>query len=210
MYKITTPDRKFYQRKTALVARELIGHELVRRITINNSEYDLSGRIVETEAYGSMQEDEASHAFSRLTKRNSPMFGPVGRAYVYFTYGNHFCVNVTAKADNKKAGAVLIRSIEPLTGIGLMQSFRQRSELRELTSGPGRLSQALAITMEMNALDMTDPCSELYIQTGKGCATCACTPRIGITKATNKLWRFVDPTSKFLSRPISKSFARLE
>src|SRR5947209_12209298 len=131
---------EFYKRSTQLVAKELIGRELVRCIKVGNTIQYMAGTIVETEAYGSVQEDEASHAYRGMTKRNEVMFGPVGRAYVYFTYGNHYCVNVTAKEDTQRAGAILIRSINPTRGIELMQVFRNK-DLLDLACGPGKLTR---------------------------------------------------------------------
>jgi DNA-3-methyladenine glycosylase len=182
-----------------VVARELLGKKLVRTIRNNNRQLRLAGRIVETEAYGH-SDDLASHAYVGLTGRNKIMFGDVGRAYVYFTYGNHFCLNVSARRSEVEAGAVLIRGIEPIEGVELMRHFRPVDDIFSLTSGPGKLTQALNITSSLNGIDMINSESEIYIEFGKEPRRIVTTPRIGITRATNKKWRFVDPSSPFISR----------
>jgi DNA-3-methyladenine glycosylase len=188
----------FYQRPTDQVAEDLIGKLLVRRIEENGHARRLSGIIVEAEAYG-YADDAASHAYRGMTKRNSVMFGQVGVAYVYFTYGNHFCLNVSARSSSEAAGAVLIRSIEPVEGTDIMKKLRHAEDVHSLTSGPGKLTQALEIDLGQNGVDMTDPASELCIEQGTKRQAVA-TQRIGITRAVDKKWRFIDPTSPFLSR----------
>jgi DNA-3-methyladenine glycosylase len=121
---------------------------------------------VETEAYG-YSDDLASHAYVGPTGRNKIMFGDVGKAYVYFTYGNHFCLNVSARRSKVEAGAILIRGIEPVEGIELMRQFRPVDDIYSLTSGPGKLTQALNITSLLNGTDMTNSESEIYIEFGK-------------------------------------------
>jgi DNA-3-methyladenine glycosylase len=191
----------FYKRSTETVAKDLVGKKLVRAIRINEEkQYRLAGIIVETEAYG-YGDDLASHACSGPTGRNKAMFGSVGRAYVYFTYGNHYCLNVSARS-NTEAGAVLIRGIEPIEGIELMIQFRPVDDILSLTSGPGKLTQALNITSLLNGTDMTKPKSEIYIESGRRPNHIITTPRIGITKAVDKKWRFVDPSSPFISRKL--------
>ena len=192
---MSCPTGSFYMRPTDVVARDLVGKKLVR--TINNSR--LAGIIVETEAYG-YSNDAASHARMGITGRNAVMFGDVGRAYVYFTYGNHFCINVSARSRNVEAGAVLIRGIEPVEGIDVMRQFRPVENVFSLTSGPGKLTQALSINSLLNGVDMTDPQSELHIESGTRPRRIIATPRIGITKAAEKSWRFIDPSSPFVSR----------
>lgn len=190
----------FYQRPTEVVARDLVGKKLVR--TIKNKkkkQFRLVGIIVETEAYG-YRDDLASHAHVGQTVRNKVMFGNVGRAYVYFTYGNHFCLNVSARRNKVGAGAVLIRGIEPVEGIELMRQFRPVDDIFSLTSGPGKLTQALNITSLLNGTDMTNSNSEIYIEFGKTPKCIVTTPRIGITRAVDREWRFVDPSSPFISR----------
>jgi DNA-3-methyladenine glycosylase len=180
---------------------DLIGKRLTRIIRKNGRAFRLAGTIVETEAYG-YSDDPASHACMGPTVRNRVMFGEVGKAYVYFTYGNHFCVNVSARSSRTEAGAVLIRGIEPVEGIELMRQFRPVDDAFSLTSGPGKLTQALKITSALNEVDMTDPKSELHIEFGIKPARVLATPRIGITRAGDKEWRFVDPSSPYVSRKI--------
>jgi DNA-3-methyladenine glycosylase len=130
------------------------------------------------------------------------MFGDVGRAYVYFTYGNHFCANVSARSSRTEAGAILIRGLNPVEGIENMRKFRPVDDLISLTSGPGKLTQALNIVSALNGLDMTDPESELHIEFGSNPAHIFASARVGITRATDKEWRFVDPSSPYVSRRI--------
>jgi len=196
----------FYERSTETVAKDLVGKKLVRMIRNNNKKLcRLTGIIVETEAYG-YYDDLASHACSGPTRRNKVMFGSVGRAYVYFTYGNHYCLNVSARRSNAEAGAVLIRGIEPIEGIELMMQFRPVDDILSLTSGPGKLTQALNITSSLNGTDMTNPKSEIYIESGRGPNLIVTTPRIGITRALDKEWRFVNPSSPFISRKLQINY----
>lgn len=191
----------FYQRRTEEVARDLVGMVLARTLLIERKKHRLAGVIVETEAYGHAN-DEASHACRGMTERNAVMFGPVGRAYVYFTYGNHFCVNVSARSPDVPAGAVLIRGIEPVEGIDVMKKLRGMDDVRLLASGPGRLTQALGITRDQNGADMTYRASELRIEKGTPREAVA-TTRVGITRAADRNWRFVDPSSAFISRRVA-------
>lgn len=197
---MSCPAGPFYRRPTEAVAKALIGKKLVRTIIKNGRAHRLAGKIVETEAYG-YSDDPASHAFTGPTPRNRVMFGDVGRAYIYFTYGNHFCVNVSARSG-REAGAVLIRGIEPVEGIAMMKQFRPVDDAFSLTSGPGKLTQALKITSALNGVDMTNPESELHIEYGIKAARVLATPRIGITRAIDREWRFVDPLSLYVSRKI--------
>jgi DNA-3-methyladenine glycosylase len=192
---VSCPGSSFYARPTEVVAKDLIGKMLVRIVDGKR----LAGRIVETEAYGH-SDDPASHACRGPTARNSVMFGQVGVTYVYFTYGNHYCVNVSARSKKAVAGAVLIRGIEPVKGVDIMSGFRQVDNIVSLTSGPGKLTQALNITLALNGADMKDEKSELHIESGAKPESVVATPRIGITKAIDKNWRFVDPSSPFVSR----------
>lgn len=198
---MTALPASFYQRKTEQVAKDLVGMMLSRTLRVGSKTYRLSGIIVETEAYG-YEDDEASHACRGMTERNAVMFGPAGRAYVYFTYGNHFCVNVSARPQKEVAGAVLIRGIEPVEGIDIMKKLRQVDDAYLLASGPGRLTQALGITRAQNGLDMTDYKSELRIEQGAARQAIA-TTRIGITRAADRKWRFVDPSSMYISRKLA-------
>src|SRR3989338_6521216 len=129
-------ERAFYERNTRVVAFELIGHMLV----FERQDGNVSGRIVETEAYFGA-EDPASHAYCGLTQRNRAMFGLAGMSYVYFTYGNHFCLNVVTERAGV-AGAVLIRAVEPISGVSMMKKRRQSGNMLELANGPGKLTQA--------------------------------------------------------------------
>jgi DNA-3-methyladenine glycosylase len=198
---LSCPASSFYRRPTEVVARELVGKKLVRVFRKNGRALRLSGTIVETEAYGH-SDDLASHACMGPTARNRVMFGDVGRAYVYFTYGNHFCVNVSARSGRTEAGAVLIRGLEPVEGVDVMRQFRPVDGDFSLTSGPGKLTQALSITSALNGADMTSPDSELHIEFGTRPKRVLATPRIGITRAADKEWRFVDPSSPYVSRKI--------
>jgi DNA-3-methyladenine glycosylase len=178
--------RSFYRRDTVSVAKELLGKKLVRQI---NGKI-VSGIISETEAYR-YRDDPASHSFGGKTTRNKAMFEDVGRAYVYFTYGMHYCVNAVAKSDDFEAGAVLIRALIPSSGIDFMTRQRKTSIISNLTSGPAKLTQALKITKYQYGEDLTK-ISKLYIvdKLDVKKSMIESRPRIGIKKATNKLWNF--------------------
>lgn len=193
--------RDFYARPTVQVAKSLIGMRLVRSFGGDEARLKVSGIIVETEAYGGIN-DAASHAKMGPTTRNSVMFGEVGRAYVYFTYGNHFCVNVSARSPRQTAGAVLIRALEPTEGIEMMKALRHCEDMYSIASGPGKLTKALGIEAAHNGLDMTDPASELCIVQGDAPKKILSTSRIGIKEAVEKRWRFIDASSNHLSRDI--------
>jgi len=181
----------FFLRDTYRVAQDLLGHKLVRIITKNNKKIKLSGIIAETEAYG-FTNDKASHAFKGMTKRNQIMFGPVGRSYVYFIYGNHFCFNITARSPKELAGAVLLRAIEPLEGIHYMMEKRNvYDNLNSLTNGPGKISKALSIDLQHSNYILTDINSEIYIEEGIRPNLILSTKRIGITKSMDEYWRFL-------------------
>ena len=176
--------KKFYQEDTVIVAKNLLGKKLIRKI----GNYEMSGIIIETEAYRH-KDDPASHAFIKITNRNKVMFGDVGIAYVYFTYGMHYCLNVVAKNSKTHAGAVLIRGIKPDKGIIRMQKNRNIENLKELTNGPAKLTQSLEITKEHYGLDLTKK-SELYITEGIEIKKIIKSTRIGIKKGKEKLWNF--------------------
>ncbi len=177
--------REFYLKNTVTVAKNLLGKRIVRKI----GRREISGIIIETEAYRH-KDDPASHAFRKITDRNKAMFGDVGMAYVYFTYGMHYCFNVVAKNPKIKAGAVLIRAIEPEKGINVMQKNRKITNLKSLTNGPAKLTQALEITKEHYGEDLTKH-SKLFITEGiKKTEKISASPRIGIKEATDKLWNF--------------------
>jgi DNA-3-methyladenine glycosylase len=189
----------FFLDLPAAVARNLLGKLIVRRLEGQT----LIGRIVETEAYLG-EGDSASHSFPGLTARNSVMFGPPGRAYVYFIYGMHYCLNVSCEPDGQ-AGAVLFRALEPVSGLAEMARRRGLPEgaaPRRLTSGPGRLCQALGITRDtFNGVDLTSPDSPLWIG-DDGCVPEAVeiTPRIGIRKASERPLRFLISGNRFVSK----------
>ena len=148
----------------------------------------MSGTIIETEAYRH-KDDPASHAFRNITDRNKVMFGEVGIAYVYFTYGMHYCFNVVAKKMKTPAGAVLIRGIVPEKGIKKMQENRNIENLKNLTNGPAKLTQALEITKEHYGIDLTKK-TELYIEEGLEIKKIKKSPRIGIKDGKEMLWNF--------------------
>jgi len=152
--------RAFYARPTLSVARDLLGQRLVRRLDGQLVE----GRIVEVEAYIG-REDAASHAHGGLTERNAAMFGPPGHAYVYFIYGMHHCFNIVTEREGYPA-AVLVRALEPLTGIQAMRERREGRPDRELTNGPAKLCYALDIGRELDGADLVEG-SELWVERGE-------------------------------------------
>jgi len=176
--------RSFYSRDTVKVAKDLLGKTLVRKI----DGYTLAGIITETEAYR-YKDDPASHAYRGITERNKAMFGEVGKAYVYFTYGMYYCFNVVAKSQRVGAGAVLIRALEPQKGISKMIHNRNTTLLSSLTSGPGKLTQSLKITKTQYGEDLAKH-STLYITEGVLPSKIVLGSRIGIRTATDKLWNF--------------------
>jgi DNA-3-methyladenine glycosylase len=192
----------FYDRDPRRVSRELLGKVLVRRDGRNL----LVGRIVEVEAYLG-RNDPAAHSFAGRTARNAVLWGPPGFAYVYFIYGNHYCFNVSCLADGL-AGGVLFRALEPLAGIQAMARARglagvDISDLRRLTSGPGRLGEAFGITrVRDNGKDLTSAKSDLWIaDDGTPRPRVKVTPRIGITKAAERPLRYIIPGNRFVSGP---------
>src|SRR6476660_7479253 len=191
--------RSFYDRDPRLVGADLLGKILVRR----QGRKLLAGRIVEVEAYLGA-DDPAAHSSSGKTKRNAVLFGPPGYAYVYFIYGNHYCLNVSCLPDGTPGG-ILFRALEPLRGIEEMFKLRHiddDSDLRKLTSGPGRLAEAFGITRERdNGKDLTSRKSDLFIvDDGFRPLRIEITPRIGITKAAEHPLRFFIAGSKFVSK----------
>ncbi len=177
--------RSFYSRDTVTVAKALLGKKLIRKI----DNQKISGIITETEAYRHT-DDPASHAFRRKTERNKAMFEKVGCAYVYFTYGMYFCFNVVARNSKTGAGAVLIRAIQPETGIEFMKKSRRKETEKNLTDGPAKLTQALSITKEQYGIDLTSN-SDLFITEGlQKRRKIIATPRIGIKTALDNLWNF--------------------
>ena len=178
--------RKFYAENTVTVAKNLIGKRITRKIGSSI----LSGIITETEAY-KHKEDPASHAFRKITERNKIMFGDVGLAYVYFTYGMHYCFNVTARHPKTKAGAVLIRAMLPDKGVQRMLENRGGGiSFNNLANGPAKLSQALQITKKQYGVDVTAE-SEIFISDeATESRKIIASPRIGIRQAQDKLWNF--------------------
>lgn len=182
-------NRKFYHRDTLQVARELLGKKLVRQV----NGLELSGMIAETEAYCG-RADSACHAHRGKTRRNAVMFGKPGHAYVYFTYGMHYMLNLVTEEEENPC-AVLIRAILPLTGIEEMELRRKRKGA-DLTNGPAKLCQALSIDKSLNGRDLTIG-EELWVEDYKKIpdAPVKRMPRIGIDYSDKKdrdaLWRFV-------------------
>ncbi len=175
-------------------AKELIGKILVRK----KGSRVYSGIIVETEAYLGSR-DAASHSFNGPTKRNEVMFGEGGNAYVYFTYGNHYCVNVVI-GKTGIAHAVLIRAVEPLEGIKYMHKNRNTDSVYNLCSGPGKLCEAMEINSKLNGVSLQG--NEVFISETVDLKKrkVKSTIRIGISKNADKLYRFIDPQSPFISR----------
>lgn len=190
--------RAFYDRDPRVVGPELLGKVLIRR----QGRKTIAARIVEVEAYlGS--EDPAAHASIGKTPRNAVLFGPPGYAYVYFIYGNHYCLNVSCLPDGTPGG-ILFRALEPLQGIAEMYKLRgidEGSEPRKLTSGPGRLAAAFGITRERdNGKDLTSSGSDLYIANdGSLPPEILITKRIGITKAADMPLRYIVAGNRFVS-----------
>jgi len=183
--------RGFYDRPAIAVARDLLGKVLIHGAT--------GGVIVETEAYLGL-EDAASHAYRGLTKRNEVMFGPPGHAYVYFIYGMYECVNVVTEPAGK-AGAVLIRAVEPVLGVELMRIRRPGAKrLRDVASGPGKLTIALGITRALNGADVTKGALVVRERRGAEGFEIEAGPRIGISRCADWPLRFTVAGSEFVSR----------
>ncbi|MFM2086679.1 MAG: hypothetical protein RLZZ237_1548 [Pseudomonadota bacterium] len=172
-----------------IVAQQLIG------VTVLVD--GVGGRIVETEAYDGL--DPASHTFSGITPRNAAMFGPPAHAYVYRSYGIHWCLNFVCREPGHGAG-VLIRAIEPVTGLETMRERRGVDDVRLLCSGPGKVCQALGVTHLQNRLDLNAPPFELLAREDEVAVLAG--PRIGISKAMDLPWRFVQAGSRYLSKPM--------
>ncbi len=177
----------FFARSVHYVAPDLIGCTLLVD--------DVGGRIVEVEAYDG--EDPASHGFGGLTERNRSMFGPPGHAYVYRSYGVHWCLNLVCDVEGR-AEAVLVRALEPTHGLDAMRARRGLEDERLLCSGPGRLCQALGISRAHDGLALDEPpfglvAAEHHPEVVRG-------PRVGITRAAQRPWRYALAGSRFLSR----------
>lgn len=183
--------RSFYAGSTIAVAKELLGSYLVHIAP----EGTAAGRIVETEAY--IQGDPACHAFRGMTPRNRVMFGPPGYAYVYFIYGMYYCFNVVTAREGI-GEAVLIRALEPVTGVPLMRLRRRRERLAELCGGPAKLVQALGIGKEHNGSDLTK--APLLICRGKRAGEIVTTTRVGIREESALPLRFYLKDSPYISK----------
>ena len=193
---LTTPrlPRAFFARDPVVLARDLLGRVLFYRTTDGL----LAGRIVETEAYTG-EADPASHAFRGRTARNAVMFGQAGHAYVYFTYGMHHCLNVTADAPGT-AGAVLLRALEPLAGVEIMRARGDHGPESRLLSGPGKIGRAFGLSLEDNGRDFTrgplglaagSPVPDREVTTSR---------RIGISRAVDLPYRFAVVSSRSVSK----------
>jgi DNA-3-methyladenine glycosylase len=197
--------RNFFDGDPRTVSAELLGKLIVRK----EGRKLIAGRIVEVEAYLGA-DDLAAHAAAGRTARNDVLFGPPGHAYVYFIYGVHYCLNISCLPDGE-AGGILIRALEPVSGLEEMATARELGDLnfdsvrdlRKLASGPGRLSEALRVTRPRdNGKDMLSPRCDLQVRDdGFVPDEILKTPRIGITKSADMPLRYVIAGSKFLSRP---------
>jgi DNA-3-methyladenine glycosylase len=184
-------NREFFDRSVHEVARELIGCRLAVGET--------AGVIVETEAYEAG--DPACHAYIGRTARNEVLFGPPGHAYVYLSYGIHSLLNFVTEPEGT-ASAVLIRALEPTDGIDLMRERRGREDIEDLCSGPGKLTEALGVGLELDGADLLAAPFELSEPVGDWADADVVTgPRIGITKAAELPWRYCVGGSRFVSRP---------
>jgi DNA-3-methyladenine glycosylase len=182
---------EFYSRSVHDVARDLVG--CVVRLG------DTAGRIVETESYH--QEEPACHAYAGLTNRTRVLFGPPGFAYVYRSYGIHALLNAVAEGEGTGA-AVLIRALEPVEGIDLMRRRRGLERAEDLCSGPGKLTQALGIGLDLNGTPlMGEGAIDVLPRHRDSAVTLVSGPRIGINRAVELPWRFCDPRSRCVSRP---------
>jgi DNA-3-methyladenine glycosylase len=181
----------FFDRSVHAVARDLIGCTVVHGPT--------AGVVVETESYDA--EDPACHAFNGRTARNEVLFGPPGHAYVYFSYGIHSLLNFVAEPEGD-AAAVLVRALEPTIGIGLMRQRRGLERPEDLCSGPGKLTQALGIELDLNGSSlMTGPIHVLGREGRWRRSRIVTAPRIGISRAQDLPWRFCAAGNRCLSRP---------
>jgi DNA-3-methyladenine glycosylase len=185
-------DREFFARPTVIVARDLLGAVLHTRLP----EGETTGRIVETEAYLGAH-DLASHASRLKAGRVRSMYGEPGIAYVYRSYGMHAMLNVVTEGAGA-AGAVLIRALEPLTGLDLMAVRRGTSNERLLCSGPGRLCRAMGIRLDHHGIDLTES-DEIFLAAGEPTASISASGRIGVSRGREEPWRFFVTHSRFVS-----------
>jgi DNA-3-methyladenine glycosylase len=182
--------RGFFGRSVHAVAPDLIGAVLLVG--------GVGGRLVEVEAYH--HTEPAAHSFRGPTARNAVMFGLPGYAYVYRSYGIHWCLNFVCEPEGS-AAAVLIRAIEPTAGLAAMRRRRGTADVRLLCSGPGRVCEALGITGAFNGLALNAPPFEIFARTGA--VDVVTGPRIGITKAAELPWRYGEKGSRFLRKPFA-------
>ncbi len=182
----------FFARNVASVAADLIGCQLLHAGS--------GGLIVETEAYD--RGDPASHSYAGPTRRNASMFGPAGHAYVYRSYGLHWCFNIVCAPGS----AVLVRALEPTVGVAAMAERRRTASPRLLCSGPGRLCQALAITGTLDGQPLNRSPFELLAR--RQPVEIATGPRIGLTRGVDTPWRFLLVGSTYLSRPLEQTKRR--
>jgi DNA-3-methyladenine glycosylase len=189
---MSTLDAGFFERSVHDVARDLVGCSLLFG--------GVGGVIVETESYE--RDDPACHAYVGLTPRTAVLFGPPARAYVYLSYGIHSCLNFVCEPEGR-AAAVLIRALEPRHGVDEMRARRGRRDVRALCSGPGKLSEALGIGLDMNDRPLMKPPFELRSREEEWSDVDVLTgPRVGITQAADYPWRFCARGNAFLSRPL--------
>jgi DNA-3-methyladenine glycosylase len=177
-----------------VVAKQILGWKLVKQ----EADQQLVGRIVETEAYD--QADAASHSYRGVTPRTSVMFGPAGFAYVYFTYGMHYCFNVVTGRKGH-GSAVLIRALEPQEGTEIMAKRRKKADLVQLTNGPAKLCQAYGIDKSLNGHKLDHPPLLLVPDKAVRSQDIVTATRIGITQDSHRLWRFYIRDNPFVSKP---------
>lgn len=185
-------DASFFARPVATVAAELIGYAL----TVDG----VGGIIVETEAYD--RDDPASHSFAGRTKRNASMFGAPGHAYVYRSYGLHWCLNLVCEPGS----AVLLRALEPTDGLEAMRSRRGLTEPRLLCAGPGRLTQSLGVSISQDGLPLGRP--PFAWRPPERTILVAAATRIGLTRGVTTPWRFLLTGSRYVSRPLPRTAAQ--
>jgi DNA-3-methyladenine glycosylase len=181
--------RRFFERDAAEVGRDILGRLLVRRL----DGAAMVGRIVEVEAYG--RDDPGSHAYRGRTRRNASMFGPPGRAYVYISHGIHHCLNVVCDPPT----AILIRALEPVEGLEAMVQRRGLADPRLLCAGPGRLAQAIGVTLADDGVPVYRRAA-LWVAEGEPVSDVTVTFRVGMADAVNRPTRFVERGSRFASR----------
>lgn len=189
-------NRQFYSRPATIVAPELLGQRLI----YEGPAGPVGGIIVETEAYMGPG-DEASQAHRGPTPRTQIMFGQAGHAYIYFTYGLHYCLNVVTSPAGQ-ASAVLIRAIEPTIGVEVMRHNRPVESDQQLTNGPAKLTQAMGLSVVQSGLDLLN--SPLKLLPGRSNQVIATSPRIGIRLARDRLWRYYIRDNPYVSRTSTK------